>query len=925
MTPFLQLVAQDLRAKLSEDFSRTVIVFPNKRAGLFMNEYLLTLSDGEPLWAPRYLTINELFHSLIPEVQVNDPIDTTLRIVTIYRILSQQDVSVDWFYGWAERILADFDDVDKNLADATQLFRNISELTAFSDTSYLSEDQVAELQHFFNGFEVHADSELRKNYRKLWDILGELYRALNTELAAEGLAYEGALYRRVVENLANGQISFSSQIDHYVFVGFNVLDKVEHSLFRHLKEEGRAWFYWDYDEYYVHSTTSGGILATHEAGLFLRSNLIAFPNALPKEHFDNLSHNKTIEMGAASTEAIQAQYVSQWLHQHFTAHDPKQTAVVLCNENLLQPVLHCLPEEIDSLNVTKGFPLGHTAVVTEVEHQMSNWERQKTTRPVLELIADLSAMTEEGGRAFVNRPEYDLSKFEDVLQGESYYQMYTILNRFYKVLERHQEEYQMTFVTLRRLLRTVIRQSSVPFHGEPVEGLQIMGVLETRCLDFEHIILLSAGDGILPKKTNDNSFIPYLLRRTFELTTPERRTAVYAYYFYRLIQRASLVTMTYCSAADGMSTGEKSRFMTQLMVEWPGHVHHFTLNSNLRTMMGTNAPIEKPHDLIERLSRKRTGELLKFPTLSPSSLNVYLECQLWFYYNKVLKITEPKEDTEEILPNTFGSIFHKAAELVYMEVQERGGNVTSDYLLSLVRNESVISAYVQRAFELEKVNYRILEARVIEMYLKTLLRRDAELGNFKIIGTETDSHCIVNAHSNQTPVQVCIQGTIDRMDFITDYYGQATLRVLDYKTGGITIKKGKVEAAMAENITQLFEPGGKKHYILQTFLYDSMLAEYMKKNKNKEKARYLQYPVTPVLFFVRAASHKGYDPRLSLGGKTITNLSEHAAEFNEQLEQLVSEILDMDRPFLPTEDPNACAHCPYVGICRTPSGGTTAS
>lgn len=913
MTPFLQLVAQDLQQRCKGDFSRTVIVFPNKRAGLFMNEYLLNLADAAPLWAPRYMTINELFLSFSPDLAINDPIDTTLRIVRLFRKMTGRNVTVDWFYGWAERLLSDFDDVDKNMVDARALFQNVEAWKTFDDTSYLTEQQVRDLQRFFAEFDPKRKSELRENYMELWNVLYDLYVALNGELEENHVAYEGALYRRVIERLKSGETKLDPEVDHYVVVGFNVLDAVEKELFELMKREGRGLFYWDYDEYYTHNEPSADGLWTNynEAGTFVRENLRNFPSALSAEVYRNLAKPKHIEMVSASTEAIQAQYVAPWLEKHCT-EDASKTAVVLCNENLLQPVLHALPESVKTLNVTKGFPLSHTEVATAVERQMSEWERCKSSKSVVEMIAELSDMVEKYGVEYVNREEYSLEKFEDVLQGEAYFQMYAILNRFAQVMRHYESDEQMTIVTLRRLIRAVVRQTSIPFHGEPIEGLQVMGVLETRCLDFERILMLSVNDGTLPKRANDNSFIPYLLRKAFRLTTPERRTAVYAYYFYRLLQRAERVTMSYNTSTEGMSTGEMSRFMTQLLVELPYGVRHASLNSNQQTSSGKPEPVEKPSDLLERLTAKGN----RFPSISPSALSSYLKCELSFYFQKVMHIKEPEDTSGEIKPNTFGSIFHRAAELVYLDILAKSDDVEPEHLQLLANDKKTMKMYVKKAFEDVKVEYRLLEAKVLEIYLSTLLKRDAENGHFKIIGAERKASCFVDVDSNGKKVRVCINGVVDRIDLIHDAEGVSTLRVFDYKTGSVKVDSaGDVTATKAPSVEDIFAKGGEKGYMLQTFLYDKMLHTEAQKDK---KLSYLlaKYPVSPVLFFIRRASQPGYDPRLKVGDEWVTDLKRFSEEFDQHLRGLISEILDTERPFVPTDDAKNCSLCAYRSICH---------
>ena len=596
MSYFLQHVAQDLRAHFA-DLSRVVVVFPNRRAGLFLNDYLVEdAPDDTPLWAPRYVTISELFREL-SDVTLNDAVDSVCRLYAHYVDLlrsagdaAADELSLDTFYGWADRILADFDDVDKNMADASQLFRNLEELKELDDMGFLDDEQKKLIGSFFSNFDPDHKSELRERFRRLWNALLPLYRRLNEELLAEGKAYEGALYRRVVNALAEEHCALPADVDCYAVVGFNVLDKAEQHLFEIMKKAGKARFYWDYDSYYADPYKSRGF----EAGLFIEENLRNFPNALPAECFDNFRNIEQIEMVSATSEAAQAQSVSGWLEHHLppdeTAH--RRTAVVLCNENLLQPVLRVFPERVHQVNVTKGFPLGHAEANTLVEQGFADLERRGISLPAVEVLDRLSARVNERAKEVCGRPDFDTSRFEDVLQSEAFYLMATLLNRLRIIAAAGRLEVGVS--TLRRVVRQIVRQTTVPFHGEPAVGLQVLGVLETRCLDFDDVLLLSVNEGTLPQTPNDNSFIPYMLRKAFGLTTPERRTAVYAYYFYRLVQRARRLRMTFNSSAEGLSSGEMSRFMTQLRVDRNLPIVDLALRVDLDSLLHTPAAVDKP-------------------------------------------------------------------------------------------------------------------------------------------------------------------------------------------------------------------------------------------------------------------------------------------------------------------------------------------
>ena len=433
MSYFLQHVAHDLRTHFA-DLSRVVVLFPNRRAALFLNDYLVEDAPGDaPIWAPRYVTISELFREL-SDVTLNDPVDSVCRLYTHYveMLRSAGDVAadeltLDTFYGWADRILADFDDVDKNMADASQLFRNLEELKELEDTDFLTEAQKELIGSFFSNFDPDRKSELRERFRRLWNALLPLYRTLNAELLAEGKAYEGALYRRVIDALTKESRELPADVDCYAVVGFNVLDKAEQRLFELMQKAGKARFYWDYDSYYADRYKSRGF----EAGLFIEENLRQFPNALPAECFDNFRHIEQIEMVSATSEAAQAQSVSGWLDRHLPADETvhRRTAVVLCNENLLQPVLRVFPERVHQVNVTKGFPLAHAEVNTLVEKTFAESERSGESLPAVEVLARLSERVEARAKEVCGREGFDTSRFEDVLQSEAFYLMATLLNR----------------------------------------------------------------------------------------------------------------------------------------------------------------------------------------------------------------------------------------------------------------------------------------------------------------------------------------------------------------------------------------------------------------------------------------------------------------------------------------------------------------
>lgn len=891
MTPFLKYVADDLKRKIGNDLSRTVVVFPGKRASLFLNDYLVGADLSTPLWSPRYESISQLFRSM-SNLQTADSIEAVCTLYNIYRRHTGNDETLDFFYGWGERLLADFDDVDKNMADPTRLFRNLKEIREL-DTDFLDDEQERVLREFFRDFSPHTSSRLRERYLKLWNQLLPIYTDLNATLAADGWAYEGQLYRRVVEDLEQGLTQIDPNIDRYVFVGFNVLDKVEERLFTFLQERGKAMFYWDYDVFYA------GTDSDNEAGVFVRSNLEKFGNELPVDIYDNLIHDKNIEFVAAPSENIQARAVATWLDEHLTK-DAKRTAVVLCNESLLQPVIHSLPPRVKDVNITKGFPLHHTPVFNLVEDyfdQHINADNAEETRSeiLLQTFEALSILLEERAKQIASHSDKrnettEASPIESELYAEAHFRIYTLTRRFEQLISAG--KLPLTLTTIHRLFRQVIRQATIPFHGEPAVGLQIMGVLETRCLDFDHILMLSVSEGMLPRHSSDNSFIPHLLRQAYGLTTSRHKTAVYAYYFYRLIQRARHVTMMYNCADSPRGKSERSRFMTQLLVETPLTIRQRSITDKATSTTRSTFAIPKPQNLPELLQ-----------TLSPSAINTYLRCQLRFYFERIAHLREPDPPATEIRANTFGTIFHRAAELMYTDkLTHRNAIITCETLQRFLQEagNATLEGYVKKAFCDCKIEYNAIVAQVVRRYLQQLIRHDLKLAPFEIKGTELTTQTPLSIPYGDDTITITLKGNIDRLDLV-NIDGISTLRVVDYKTGG--------DVESAKNIEQLFTPANKHpHYVLQTFLYSLTLLDSS------------PWPIAPALFFVHRAAADDYSPYIRLGSRkdavTVTNFSDIASEFRQQLTRLIAQIINPEIPFTATPFEKHCEHCPFLVLCH---------
>ena len=951
---FLEYVAEDLLKKYGTDLSRITLVFPNKRASLFLNEHLARMADG-PLWSPVYTTISQLFRDRSERV-VADNIKLVCDLYRIYVQCTGTTETLDHFYGWGMLMLSDFDDIDKNLADATDVFRNLSNIHELDDVSYLSEEQREVLKRFFSNFSDDYNTELKNRFLQLWQNFGNIYNSFNAHLQEEGLAYEGALYREVVNNdLA------TYDADTYIFVGFNMLQKVEQKLFTLLAKAGKAKFYWDFDRYYMEG-------ANNEAGYYIRQYLEAFPNELfnrDDEIYNNFRTEKELRFISASTETIQGRFVGHWLQNEYFVRAGRKTAVVLCDENLLQTVVHSLPSEVENVNITTGFPLAQSPVFSFVNalinlqtigytksaeryrlqyvravlrhpyslflsgnctEQLRALEEHHTYYPSRQEMAVDEGLTlifanlEEGVAdvqtyhaklvdwilSMLKTVGKSTQETDDHLMKEAIYRMYTLFNRLHDLIVSG--DLSVDLITLLRLITQLVQSTSIPFHGEPAIGLQVMGVLETRNIDFDNVLLLSCNEGNMPKGVNDASFIPYAIRKAHSLTTIDHKVAIYSYYFHRLLQRAQNITILYNNATEDGHTGEMSRFMLQMLVESGHKIERLSLQAGQMPNVLQPHAVEKTDSIMQ--------QLMKLDKLSPTAINRYLRCQLLFFYNTVAGLKESDEETDDIDNRTFGNIFHKGSQLIYEQLMDANFTVSENAIKDFLADKSALLRIVDRTFneELFKVananqhpqynGLQLINRGVIISYLKKLLQMDLSLTPFRILAMEKSVEQEVVFNVDGKSHTLTIGGYVDRLDEVEEGNGKV-IRVVDYKTG----RKPQTAVAAFEDIFS-GDKVTKNHadYYLQTFLYAAIVRDSLKWNKQK-------LPVSPALLFIQQASAEENDPVLRVGKERINDIAVYHNDFWAHLKALLSEIFNKERAFMPTKDRERCTRCPYKQVC----------
>ena len=946
-------------AKWGTDMSRIVVVFPNKRAALFMNEYMARMA-GKPMWSPAYTTISELFgkHS---EYVVGDSIKLVCDLHKSFVKCTGIDETLDHFYGWGQLLLTDFDDIDKNMADADKIFCNLKDIHELDDLSYLTDEQRELLKRFFANFSHDQETELKKRFLSLWSHFGDIYHDYNQRLRNQSIGYEGAIYREVA---TRKDIEF--EYDTYIFVGFNLLQKVEQELFANLKKAGKAHFYWDFDTYYMPRNNSA---YTNAAGKYIAMYLEDFPNELDvcsADIYQNMRRPKDVSFVMASTENIQARYASQWLREEGRCLAGRKTAVVMCDEAILAPIIQSLPPEADKVNITSGFPLGMTPIASFVSLLLDTYTsgiagkgtcyraqyaskllRHAYTRYISDKANDVYATIKEQHLVYpdqatltMNGEDQGLALLfktinignvhllhhvetiikligvnakdtEDAFLQESVFRMYTIINRLEQLAANGDMDVDIN--TLRRLIKQLIAAATIPFHGEPVVGIQIMGVLETRNLDFKHLLLLSCNEGNMPKGVNDSSFIPYAIRKAHGLTTIDNKVAIYSYYFHRLLQRAEDITIVYNNTTDNGHTGEMSRFMLQMMVDGQQKIKHYNL-------LADNSPIaHKPKSVSKAGSIKEKLDGMK--SLSPSAINKYIKCPLMFFYQYVASIKEPDCEDDVVDNRMFGNIFHKSAQLIYDDIMSHNnGRIEKSSIQKYLNTKGLLESIVDRAFneELFKVKnsmrspyyngLHLINRKVLIEYLRQLLHSDQRTAPFEMLALEDAVYTQIAFETEDNNVRkIRIGGIIDRLDRVTDARtGVSTIRVVDYKTGFQATRKIKeIEEIFSDmNISQ-------KHsdYYLQAILYSLIVDNSTKYNKQKDC-------VSPALLFVKQASKENYDPVLEIDSQKIANVREYKVEFEQHLKEVLHDIFNTNLPFTPTTDNTRCDKCAYRRICK---------
>lgn len=943
MSHFLQELAQRLTAVYSNDLSSLVVMLPSLRARTFFNSALAELSD-RPVWQPSWMSIDEAMES-ISGLMRGERIRLISELYNIY-VKHHPNEVIDKFYFWGEMLISDFDMIDKYLIDAHQLLRNIEDIKELeADGSYLSEEQLRIISFWRSIGEGNSLSEQKLSFLKIWRSLPAIYTEFRARLFDLGIGYAGMIYREAAERIKRGEATLPTN-KRFVVAGFNALAESEKILFDHIaKRSAGAEFYWDYDNYYLDNEA-------HEAGMFLRDNIARYPAAAELSHDNFTAVDKRIEAIGCVSNAVQLKYVGEILGTLPREELDKRTAIVLTDESLLLPLLHSMPEYVEHVNVTMGYPLKTTLAYTFVERLMAlqshsrahGEERLFYHVDVVGILSHpyitdccperASKLTEHITNNLLTSISPTLFEQDDLLGAifsttSDWLSLAQYLSRTLALIEERMFEIDATQADYLRItaeeiarsmrsmakcdisptvevfcsfLRRHLQSISIPYEGEPLEGLQIMGILETRNIDFKNVIILSMTDANFPgERSGASSFIPYNLRVAYGVPTPEQHEAMYAYYFYRLIQRAERVEMLYCSRADDKSTGERSRYIYQLEYESPYKIEHLSVGVDLLLRESSPIVIDKGEREMNILRRYLTAE--SGFSLSPTALFRYVECPMKFYFATVAHLRVPDEISDTVDALTFGNILHETMQELYTPLL--GVKNPAEHITKLCHREEV-----ERA--VDRVMGRILLGRedatvadfsgdrqlvrdIITKYiLRGIMPYDTKRESFTIAGLEEDVECSYPLGDGRT---VNLSGRADRIDLLPN----GTLQVIDYKSGNKThLEFGGMEALFYGR------PHERISNIFQTLLYAMML----QRTRSRD--------AMPSLYYASKMVLKGYSPQLinRASGEIIESYGDVAEEFEAFLREALVELFDQNTPFRQADDEDACTYCDFKSICR---------
>lgn len=950
---FLEEVADHLLEKQADKLGQCTVVFPNRRAGLFLKKHL-SQRIAKPVWSPEVKSLEDFLFQF-DAIKKADTLSLVFELFEAFKENNPVSEGFESFYFWGEMLLRDFEEVDHYLVNPKQLFHHVkSDRQIAEDFYFLDEEQEKIIQRFWQEFFPTA-SRSQEQFVETWRILSPVYESFKKRIENKGIGYTSMIYRRLAETIETNKPDISGPI---LFAGFNALTPAEEKLIKYFVQEFQADIIWDVDAYYIDDEKQ-------EAGDFLRKyqkDTILGPT-FPKELPQKIQSNKHVAITGVSLEVGQAKAIGEKIKELITSGNvkPEEIVIALPQDYMLFPVLNAIPPEVTKLNVTMGYPLKETPLFGLLEAALEVQEHKHLTpenwityyhKPVIDVLShpylyeqnelklesfigfikknnqvrvlkqdidelgslSLQAIfreirTEETIAAYLKQIVEALSE-ETVerfgLEREFLYHFKQMLTRLDEILSEQSSSVDLR--TFKSLFRKTARSVKIPFSGEPVEGLQIMGVLETRNLDFKYVFMPNMNEDIFPATQRQGSFIPYRIRKAFDLPTFEIQDSIYAYLFYRLFQRAEQLSFYYNMFADFGLSGEVSRFIRQVEHESGLQISRHRLSNSVLIREHEPISIEKSADIISRLDMYTDKGQKK---LSPSALNVYLECRLQFYFKYVMRLFTPDELSDELSPRDFGNVLHKVMELLYEDVTKGKPNRVvepNDFF----RLKSSVSGAIEKSFRkhfrlkdkqrFEIKGRNVVMSEVIRQFVDKTLNLDEAYAPFEIRSLENDKDGnydrFLTIKPNDQEFNIHLKGIIDRVD-----RKDGLVRVIDYKSGRDKTEIESVQKVFDRTSNYYRLPRNKAGF--QTLYYAWL---YGAKHGTDE-------PIVPGILNIQELFTPDFDERLKIKGQPIEDARVHLPEFEERFSSLLSEIYSLEQPFDQTEDEGKCQWCDFKGIC----------
>jgi CRISPR/Cas system-associated exonuclease Cas4 (RecB family) len=963
MSTFLGELAQHILVKYPDNLSELQIIFPNRRAGAYLRR-ALGQQIKDPVWMPRIFTMEEFVLSK-SSLQTVDKLEGVFTLYEIYKKHQPEAERFDKFFFWGEMILKDFEEIDQYLVNPERLFTTIRSQKELDEAFFfMDEEDRRIIEEFWSTFLPDVDTA-QERFLKTWEILHPIYQEYRQCLVEQGKGYNGLIYRQLAEHIEAQKIHDGVPV---IFAGFNALTAAEEQIISWYVSELQAEVHWDLDGYYVDAEI-------HEAGFFFReyrrSSVLnrTFPKELPRRLEES---GKQFTMTGVALEVGQAKAVTQRLEDlmQLTDFDPDRTVLVLPHEHMLQPVLHAIPPSIEHLNITMGYPLnasnafGLIDSLLKMQHNHRVHQEHGLSfyhKPLTELLQHplIFALDEEGISATLNAIKTKnliqvyieevssqhefvqsilkvhsdgldfvldcLVMLDTLWEGQDLDFELEFLRRYYQAYAQlrsmiSQRNEQLSYEFLISLHRKISGSLKVPFSGEPLKGLQVMGILETRNLDFDHVIVCNMNEDSWPAASHKGSFVPFNIRKAFDMPVHDHQDAIYSYLFYRLIQRTRTADFFYNTVSEFGVSGEQSRFLRQLVHESVHEISSGLLVSEVILPVNQSITIEKSQEVFSKLNRfVKGGELPegveKYGKLTPSAIENYLYCRLRFYFRYIVQLYEADELQEDMDPMLFGNILHDTMELLYKEYLEKQSKSEIDEgdfkVLESNVDDAVIQAF-RKQYRYQDSSKFQLEGRsviafdVIKKIIRRILTIDKQYAPFEVIGLEADSEAgygkNIEIQSGDRTIAILLEGKIDRID-----RKDGTYRIVDYKTGR--------DQKRFNSIAGLTDRGNKDR---NKAAFQVLYYSWMLKNSGVYENG---SPIVPGLFNNRELFQPDFDWRIFAkegyaAPVYIDDFRMVEEEFEEELRNVLTEIWDPSIPFDQVEDAKKCEHCPYSGICK---------